>query len=197
MSISSGKLGKWCIDENSNFSLILVANFKIMNKEFLQNSIVKEMRIIKRLSTKLPNDMVNYQPHQNVRTAIDLLQYLSICGTSMLGFWLDNHGLDFRAYFDTVRQKAASVTKENFVEKMDAEIALVENYFAGISEDDLHNKMVTLPAGNQEPLGVALLESSLKWLTAYKMQLFLYIKISTGAELKTPDLWRLTEIEVA
>lgn len=141
--------------------------------------------------------MINYQPHQNVRTAIDLLQYLSICGTSMLGFWLDNHGLDFRGYFDTVRQKASATTKENFVEKMDAEIALVEKYFAGISEADLQNKLVALPAGNQEPMAIALLESTVKWLTAYKMQLFLYIKISTGAELKTPDLWRLTEIEVA
>lgn len=168
-----------------------------MNKEYIQNRIIKEMRIIKRLSTKLPHDMLNYQPHQNVRTSIDLLQYLSICGTSMLGFWLDDHALDFKGYFDTVRQKASSVTKENFISKMDEEIALVEKYFSSITEEELKSKMVTLPGGNQETLGVALLDSSVKWLTAYKMQLFLYIKISTGAELKTPDLWRLNEIEVA
>lgn len=168
-----------------------------MNKHYIQNSIIKEMSIIKRLSTKLPIDMINYQPHQNVRTAIDLLQYLSICGTSMLGFWLDEHQLDFKGYFDAVRLKASSTTKENFVSKMDEEITLVEKYFSSITDEELKSKMVTLPGGNQEALGVAILESSVKWLTAYKMQLFLYVKMSTGAELKTPDLWRLTEIEVA
>ena len=41
-----------------------------------------------------------------------------------------------------------------------------------------------------EPLGRALLEMPLKWMTAYRMQLFLYAKAAGAVDLTTADNWR-------
>ena len=50
-----------------------------------------------------------------------------------------------------------------------------------------------MPGGGMLPLGFAVLEGPLKWLTAYKMQLFLYAKATGATQLKTSNLWRGTD----
>ena len=44
-------------------------------------------------------------------------------------------------------------------------------------------------------LGEAIIETSIKWLTGYKMQLFMKLKQTSDEKLTTPDLWRRTELE--
>ena len=163
-----------------------------MFKEILQNSIVKELKIIKRLSTKVPAGTEDFRPKENVRSMIELLQYLSNCGTGMLQFWQSGE-TEPRPYLMKLRESAPIVTLENATAIYDAQIDLVNELFANITEEDLLNKEITFPAGTKGLLGEGIIETSIKWLTGYKMQLFLYLKEVSDEALSTPDLWRKTE----
>ena len=163
-----------------------------MLKETLQNSIIKELKLIKRLSTKVPVGKEDFRPKENVRSIIELLQYLSNCGTGMIQFWYGNE-TEPRPFLKKLREEAPKVTLENAPDIFEGQIELINELFANITEHDLANKQVMYPWGATDPLGVALIETSIKWLTAYKMQLFLYLKQISDESLTTPDLWRKTE----
>ncbi len=166
-----------------------------MYKQFLLNSIVKEMKIIRRLATKIPVDKIDFRPKEGIRSTTELLQYLSSCGTSMLSFWYRKDNSDLKTFFETISAHRKTITAENFVAEMDQQIELVTSLFNQITEEDLFTKEVDYPWGEKALLGEAIIETSIKWLTAYKMQLFLKLKLSSDEKLATPDLWRKTELE--
>ena len=161
-------------------------------KEILRNSIIKELKLIKRLATKVPAGTEDYRPKENMRSIIELLQYLSGCGTGMLRFWNSNE-TEARPYLMKLREAAPKVTLENSAEIFDNEIARVNELFDTITEEEIATKEVMYPWGATDTLGIAIIETSIKWLTGYKMQLFLAIKVVSEEEISTPDLWRKTE----
>lgn len=168
-----------------------------MYKQFLLNSILKDMKICRRLYTKIPADQLNYKPKDEVRSTLDLLRYLSWCGTGAIKYWCHGEGREYREYMADTTAAARTMEASEFLQRMDEQIALAEQLFAGISEEDLYRKEVTYPWGAKDLLGQAIMETSIKWLAAYKMQLFLYIKYSTGQAIGTPDLWVRTELDEA
>jgi hypothetical protein len=165
-----------------------------MFKQLLLDSIIKEMKVIRRLSTKIPATAIEFRPKEGMRSTLELLQYLSLCGTSMLRYWYNEDGSDFRTYYGLMNEETKKVTAENFVSKMDAQIEMVEKLIEKITEEDLFNKEVTMPAGEKMFLGEGIMSSSIKWLTAYKTQLFVYIKMTSDEKLTTPDLWRKVDL---
>jgi hypothetical protein len=59
----------------------------------------------------------------------------------------------------------------------------------------LFQKGVVYPwTGIKAPLGEAIIATSVKWLSAYKLQLFLFIKLCGDQQLTTADAWELTEL---
>ncbi len=167
-------------------------------KDFLKNSIVKEMKIVRRLATKIVADQENFRPKEGIRSITELLQYLSMCGTHTIAYWYrSDMSVDFKTFVTPIAKRAKAVTARTFVAAMDLQIAELNELFEHITDADLLTKEVDYPWGETAQLGEAIIETSIKFLTAYKMQLFLKLKLSSELELKTPDLWRKTEIEVA
>jgi hypothetical protein len=166
-----------------------------MLKSFLLNSILKELMIIRRLATKIPAQSFDYKPKEGIRSTLELLQYLSWCGTGTIQYWYRNDDSDFKTYFIGISAKAKETTAENFDEVIQYQIKLVDQLFENISENDLFTKEVDYPWGEKALLGQAIIETNIKWLTAYKLQLFSYIKYNSEEKLVTPDAWRKTEIE--
>ena len=66
-----------------------------MYKEHLRSAIVDEMKICRRLYTKIPADRMDFRPKDNMRSIHELLQYLSIVGTALPIYWLNESGSDF------------------------------------------------------------------------------------------------------
>lgn len=163
-----------------------------MLKEILQESIIKELRLIKRLSSKISAGTEDFRPKENVRSIIELLQYLSGCGTGMIQFGLSGE-TEARPFLLKLRENAPKVTLENAPSIFDAQIDLVNKLFDSITEEDLLTKTVTYPWGTTDSFGKVILETSIKWLTGYKMQLFIYLKQVSHEALSTPDLWRKME----
>ena len=167
-----------------------------MLKQILLKSILKEMKIVRRLSTKIPVDQINFRPKEDIRSTLELLQYISFSATGMLQYWYRKDNSEFRPFYSVLTAHSKTITHENFIAEMDAQIELVTRIFDEITEEDLLNKIVDYPWGEKAPLGEAILETCIKWITGYKMQLFLKLKLSSDEKLTTPDLWRKTEMDV-
>ena len=166
-----------------------------MYKKDLQKCIEKEILICKRLFTKIPKDQFDFKPKEDMRTMFELLQYLSTCGYSMFRFWVEGKDITMKDYFATIRANAQAMQPADFPARMDEQLAIINEIFNNLTEEDLLTKDATLPWGETMKLGQAVMESSLKWLSSYKYQLFMYIKLISDQKLVTSDAWVITEID--
>jgi len=161
----------------------------------LLNAIVKEMKICKRLYTKIPPDKMHFKPKENIRSILELLHYLSYIGTAMPNYWLQEGETDFRTFFGNIVTAAREMPPEQFLSAMDDQIEMANKMFDQIREEDLFQKEVTYPWGGNAALGEAIMSTSVKFLSAYKLQLFSHIKLCSDQKLGTADAWILTEMD--
>jgi hypothetical protein len=171
-----------------------LVNKKTMYKQYLSNAIVKELRICKRLFTKMPRDEMDFKPKEGMRSTWELLQYLTVIGAAMPRYWFEEEDVDFSTFLGETINTSKKVLPEEFLAAMDAQIEVVNKLFDRLPEEDLNSREIAYPWGGTALLGEALVQTSVKWITAYKMQFFLYLKMSTDQPLGTPDAWLLTEI---
>lgn len=166
-----------------------------MYKQHLLNNIEKEINICRRLYTKIPPDQMNFRPKEGVRSTLELLQYLSIAPGLMMNYWLMANDTDFGTYYGTNTTAAKAMPHEQFLTVMDEQLITINNLFNQISEEDLYRKEITYPwSGAKAALGEGIIATSIKWLAAYKLQLFLFIKLSDDQNLTTADAWVLTDL---
>jgi hypothetical protein len=140
---------------------------------------------------------MNYRPKEGVRSILELLQYLSFIGSAMPAYWLKKDDIDMNTFFSSASSVAKAMPHEQFLTVMEEQILTIRNLFDQISEEDLLNREVAYPWGVKAPLGEAIMSTSIKWLTAYKLQLFLFIKLADDQKLTTADAWVLSEFAPA
>jgi len=165
-----------------------------MYKQQLLNSIEKEINICRRLYTRIPSDQMNFRPKEGVRSILELLQYLGIIGSTMLSYWQEKDNTDFNTFFGTKIGLSTAMPHEQFLSVMNEQMVTIKDLFNQISEEDLFYREIAYPWGGKEPMGEAIIATSIKWLSAYKLQLFLFIKLSDDQKLTTADAWVLTEL---
>lgn len=166
-----------------------------MYKQHLLNSIEKEIYICRRLYTMIPSDQMDFRPKEGIRSMLELLQYLGITGSLMMSYWLKANDMDFNTFYSARTVAAKLMPHEQFLTVMDEQLAIIKDNFTQISEEDLFQKEITYPwSGSKAQLGEGIIATSIKWLSAYKLQLFLYIKLSGNQILTTADAWELTEL---
>jgi hypothetical protein len=160
-----------------------------MYKKHLLNNIEKEINVCCRLYIKVPRDQMHFRPKEGVRTILELLQYLSFIGSLMPGYWLNKDVPDFTTFFEAQTLAAKTLSHEQFLPAMDAQMATIKDLFSEISEEDLLHREITYPWGGEAAMGEAIIATSVKWLSAYKLQLFLFIKLCGDEQLTTADAW--------
>ena len=82
-----------------------------------------------------------------------------------------------------------SLSADDFCGAMDRQLAEVKDKVGPISEEDFFSRETTFPTGDKSILGAALVNLPLKFITAYRMQLFLYLKSVGRSELNTISCW--------
>ena len=152
------------------------------SKEQLWKSISNEVRIIKHLAGKILVGTEGYRPSDSQRSTLELLQYLSATGSGIMKILLTDDKEASKQYTDF----KASVTVTNFAEKMDEQEADMKKTFVQFTDADLAKEIELF--GTTRTKAEHLVDLVLKSFTAYRMQLFLYIRAS-GAQVFTPDVW--------
>ena len=160
----------------------------MLNQEQALKLIEKEINLIIQLSKNIDENLLSYRPKESMRSTQELLTYLQNCAYGMLAYWTQSDK-SMKDFFTEMRANTPIIDLTNFEERMNLQKTNLQNAFATISKEDWQNKIVAYPWGEEAPLGEALIHTGLKWLAAYKYQLFMYIKIGSDNVLSTPDAW--------
>lgn len=158
----------------------------MISKNALESSILRECTICKHLYEKIPQDAFDYRPSPGQRSTLELLRYLAMVGSATMSAMIAGDWSG-RGEFSA---RTEAMTPEEFPAMMDRQMEEIREMFAGLDEEEAATRMVRFPTGVEMPLGVALMESLLKWFTGYKMQLFLYAKASGAEHISTSNCWR-------
>jgi hypothetical protein len=156
----------------------------LYNKENLIESVSNEFRILKHLAEKIPADTEGYKPTEGQRTTLELLQYLSsvfVNGTHVIYEGTTDA-------YKTAPLSGQETTIANFAEKMDTQLVLWKEMMEKFDDEELAKTINIYMMGDMTK-GRYVVENLLKWIAAYKMQLFLYIKASGNTSLGTSNLW--------
>jgi predicted enzyme related to lactoylglutathione lyase len=158
------------------------------HKNYLLRCIETEIGSCKHLYTTIPEGMLDFRPRENMRTMEELLRYLTWTGVSTIAHYLNDlpEGITHaRKYYS---ERNADLDLCTFPVAMDAQMAEIRAKLAAITDEELITRRVMYPWGVETSLGEAIVETTVKWLSAYKMQLFLYIKMA-GSDINTMDCW--------
>lgn len=161
----------------------------MITKDQFAQSMARECDIIVHLFSKLSPAAYDYQPSPEQRTTLALLRYLAVCGSAGIHCMVHRDFKLFAPYTERVKEMQPS----EFPAAMERQKQEILDFFASVSEETLLTQEAPVPGGVMLPLGAAILNGPAKWLTAYKMQLFLYAKATGATELKTSNLWRGTD----
>lgn len=163
----------------------------ITYKEIMLRDMKKEMKILKHLYTKITPELMDYRPQEGMRSIKDLLNYLSYCSMQVLYFYSSKE-TDKELFYSQLRAlMKEAVEQPDFPSALDFQYKHVVEMLDNISENDIMAKDVGHGHFKEKVnLGVALQHSAFKNLTAYRMQLFLYLKMSGQKDLDTYNNWK-------
>ncbi len=157
----------------------------MITKDQLCAAMTKECDIAVHLFSKLPVSSYDYRPGPTQRSTTELLRYLSSCATA--GIQAMEHG-NFKIFGEIIARNA-NMKAEAFPAEMQKQKKEIEEYFSGLTEQKLETQQATTPGGGPVPLQVAIMNGPLKWLTGYKLQLFLYAKACGNEKIGTANVW--------
>lgn len=157
----------------------------MITKETLLASLEHETRVVKHLAGKIPADRLSWRPTPGQRSVLELLQYLTRAASG-IGFFLVNGN---REHSEGQKAESEQVGLHNAQQALDRQMQRMTTLLNGVSSADLANRDCVLPWGMTLKLGDALLETSIKFMTGYRMQLFLYLKELGRTELNTANCW--------
>ena len=163
----------------------------MLGKNDILDALLRECNISKHLATKVPGGDFDFRPSESQRTMIDLMRYQSFCGLGGSMAMLDGNWDRYRE----LSEKAATLESAGFAAAMDAQASGLRAFYGELSDDAFANQIAKTPMGEELPLGRALLELPVKWMTAYRMQMFLYCKQAGNDEIWTADCWAGVDME--
>jgi hypothetical protein len=163
-----------------------------MYKQHLLQNLEREILLLKQLAPLIEEKDLDFKPTEKVRSTMELMQYLSSIGSTMLRWFLINDLTPEE--FLKIREYRKTLTVENFPARLDEQWADIQKYMESISEDDLMNKEIELPWKEKMILGTAIINCPIKWLASYRMELFLYLKMQGRPDISTKEAWVLQSI---
>ena len=86
-------------------------------------------------------------------------------------------------------ENAKQIPAEEFYNAMDKQLVNTKEVLNGLSDAEVIDRDTILPTNQSVKLGPALINFPLKFVSAYRMQLFLYLKSIGKSELNTFNCW--------
>jgi hypothetical protein len=153
----------------------------MISKEQYLEAIKKEISIIKHLGEKITEEQLTFKPTEGQRTMQELMQYLTTIFVMGADSVATGDGEAYKKYIGSPMP-----TRENFSSMMDEELAKFVGFVEPLSEEDM--KVEISMWGMNQSRAKHLL-GLLNIASAYKMQMFLYMKQTGMTHLNTMNLW--------
>ena len=161
----------------------------VLTKDELITKLQHEVRILHHLISKVDPAMLGYRPAPRQRSMLELLQYLTIMGPiHVRAVMADAFDIDaWRSEWTTGEATAKAMNLEQVKDAIGRQSALFTELLSSRSDADLRAEIEMF--GNKGSRGSMLVSLVLCHYTAYRMQLFLYLKACGREELDTMNLW--------
>ncbi|MFT6109539.1 MAG: hypothetical protein ACJA2W_002461 [Planctomycetota bacterium] len=163
----------------------------MLGKNDILDSLLRECEISKHLATKIPDGDVSFQPCASQRSMLDLMRYQSFCGLGGTYAMFDGNWDRYRA----LAESSSAMEAGGFAAAIDQQADGLREFFGELTDEAFATRPAKTPMGEELPLGRALLELPVKWMTAYRMQMYLYCKQAGNDEIWTPNCWAGIDME--
>ncbi|MBS1636101.1 MAG: hypothetical protein JST26_09310 [Bacteroidetes bacterium] len=164
-----------------------------MYKQHLLENIEREIVLLKQIAPLIEERDLAFRPYEKARSTEELMQYLSGLGAVMLR-WMIKNDLTPEAW-EKIRAYRKTMTIATFPERLDEQLEQVRAYMNEITEEDLLTKEVALPSKEKMILGKAIINAPIKWMAAYRLQLFVNLKMNGRDAIGTREAWTVLEAE--
>ena len=158
----------------------------VLTKSELIALMQKEVRLLLHLTAKIDADVLDYRPTPKQRSTLELLRYLTNMGPALVQY-AKGQPMDAAA----LAEATAAANRRNFDETvavLAAQSDLYAQLLADMSDDDLRGEIMWVD-GTPISRGLFLVNYLFGQCTAYRLQLFLYLKARGHDELNTRNLW--------
>ena len=156
----------------------------ITKTDFIE-ALKKECDICIHLFRKIPEGGMEYRPSPEQRNTLELLKYLSFHAIGFTRALVEGSWEPYQEYAG----EAENLNPDGFIEAMEKQKRMLVEYISTIPDDDVIDKMVTVPSGETFTMGRSLLDMTFRCLSGYRMQLFLYVKASGNYAINTANCW--------
>lgn len=157
-----------------------------MSKQQFIDSCLHEIKCIKHIATKIPSDQFEYRPTSVQRNMTELLRYLTCCASVPLCNMRDGNW----DAADPLEQAADALdVRSGFAEAMDRQGEFIRTTVGSMNEGDFDKADRQMPWSTPCKLGQGIIDTVLKPLVAYRMQLFLYVKASGRPDIGPAQCW--------
>ena len=164
----------------------------MINQDQFIGSIAHNTQVITHLMSKITPDELDYRPGENMRTMLELLQYLTVCGIGPARSLIEGS-------WDVAQGLVAAANELKFGEiqpALENQLEDMTSLIKGVSQEDLETKQIEYPWGGSEPLGAALVNTAYTFMSAYRLQLFTYVKASGQKDLNTMNAWLGQDVQI-
>jgi hypothetical protein len=161
----------------------------VLTKDELISALKHEVHILLHLATKVDPAKLDYRPTPKQRTLLELLQYLTIVGPIHMraalapAFDRNVFGKDWNTEEPAAAARDLEATKAA-IGKLSS---FLVQQMGTWSDADLRAEIEMF--GRKASRGSMIVNLVLSHYTAYRMQLFLYLKSCGHEELNTLNLW--------
>ena len=159
----------------------------MISKQQFLDSLLLDFKILSHLYQKITPKMLDYRPSPKQRSLLELLQYLSHFVSIEAQAIASGSAIND---FQGAMAEAYQMPAEKFLEQMKKQEGLIKEVFDRLTEEQMHEEIDLFGRGRPQARSLWFLNLILKSLTAYKMQLFLYLKANGLHNLNTSNLWR-------
>lgn len=157
----------------------------MFTKAAFLKSLTHEAKIISHLAGQVPAGQLDWRPTPAQRSTREVLQYLTFSAlasaeAAITGNW---------DRYDAHVAASKLVDPAGVSKAMKRQVAAITKLLATVNDAALRKRTAKNWIGKKVVLGDGLIDMVLKQLTAYRMQLFIYLKASGAAQLGTSDCW--------
>jgi hypothetical protein len=157
----------------------------VLTKEELIQSLQNEVRILVHLAGKIDRSKLDYRPGAKQRSTLELLQYLTIMGPSLVRFI--RTGAFDGAAFGALEAGAKALNFDAVLAALAKQSGEYEKLLNAYSEAEFRGEIEMF--GRKSSRGSLIVNLVLCGCAAYRTQLFLYLKACGREELSTMNLW--------
>lgn len=161
----------------------------VLTKDELIAQLKQEVRILVHLISKLDKAQIDYRPTPSQRSALELLQYLSIMGPTQIAV-IQTGGFNqetLRSVWGPADQAAKAMSFAETVAKIEKQGDEYAQLLSGWTDADFRSDVDMF--GRKVSKGALIVNLVLGGHAAYRTQLFCYLKACGRQELSTMNLW--------